>query len=149
MGSSSSTPRAHIGFALICTAIAGLLTWAAATGHPGLEVPPAVAYVAAGVHALAALRLIQLAIRPESPGDGFGALIIGGLAGVGGWIAFGAGERICTAGVSGLAIGESVGLGCRVPFGIGAVLAGAIALYAGWRWARGLRRGPDLRAGAE
>jgi hypothetical protein len=59
----------------------------------------------------------------------FGLLAMGGLALIGNWIAFGAGERICGGSISlpfAGGSGDLSGLGCRIPFGIGAVIVDAM-----------------------
>lgn len=59
----------------------------------------------------------------------FGLLAIGGLATIGNWVAFGAGERICGGSISlpfAGGSGDLSGLGCRIPFGIGAVIVDAM-----------------------
>ncbi len=56
-----------------------------------------------------------------------------GLAALANWIAFGAGERVCTGGISFAGIGwfsESSDLACRIPFGYGALIVDALLVYA-------------------
>lgn len=65
------------------------------------------------------------------------AVVFIGLAAIGNWIAFGAGPRACSAGVSASSLGVSsgaVGMGCRVPFGVGAVILDAIIVMAALMW---------------
>ena len=131
--------RAYLA-AIFCGAAALLLAWAAASRHPGLSVPPAVAYLGGWVFAVGALRCIHIALRPESPGDSFAALVMAGMVGIGGWIAWGSGERLCRSGVAPNPLGVTSGAGCRVPFGIGAAIALLMMLYAIARWVRLRRR---------
>lgn len=117
----------------MCVGISAVLVFAGATRDTRLNVPPTIAYVAAFVFAMAAVRLLQLGMRPGSEGNGFAALILGGLATIGGWIAVGPGVRVCTAGTStGLTVSD--GLACRIPFGLGAAVTGALSVWAAWRW---------------
>jgi hypothetical protein len=54
------------------------------------------------------------------------AIVMGaGLAAVGNWIAFGVGERVCS-GTIPFWQGSMSGLGCRIPFGIGALITNAL-----------------------
>lgn len=128
--------------AFLCLGIGAFLFVLAATGDEGLNVPPAIAYTAGGIFVVAALRMLQLQLQPASAGNGYAALMLAGFTLIGGWIAVGPGERVCSGGIGIVGVGAGAGaqgLGCRVPFGIGALIAGAMTLYAGWRWARGRR----------
>jgi len=58
-----------------------------------------------------------------------------------GWIAFGNGPRVCTQGVNDWITTQGSGLGCRVPFGIGAAITVSLAAYSAMRWARAWRAG--------
>jgi hypothetical protein len=61
-----------------------------------------------------------------------GLLALAGLAMIGNWIAFGAGERVCSGSISlSLMWSESdfSGLGCRIPFGLGALITDAFLCY--------------------
>lgn len=100
--------------------------------------PAAIILLVAVAFALAAARVVQLRRSPDSPGDGFAALILVTFALIGGWIALSPNAPGCTVGVGGMPIGESAGASCRVPFGIGAVITAAAALYAAVRWRRTL-----------
>ena len=130
-----ATSRAKVVAALLCAGGATVLAWAASSNSPQLNVPPAIAYVAAAVLGLGALRLLQLVRRPTSSGDRFAALITGGMAAIGGWIAFGPGARACTTGSDGV-VSTVAGSSCRIPFGIGAVITLSISVYATRRWLR-------------
>ena len=54
-------------------------------------------------------------------------LVLLGLAAIGNWIAFGVGARTCDASIA-LWSGPLEGLGCRIPFGIGALITNAIVV---------------------
>jgi hypothetical protein len=63
----------------------------------------------------------------------FALLVLAGLAAMGNWIAFGAGERVCAGTTAFLwfaADGDYSGLACRVPFGLGAVIVDAFLILA-------------------
>jgi hypothetical protein len=85
---------------------------------------------------LVAGRLVQLYRNPESPGDGFAALALIALAGIGAWIALSPEPQSCVVGVEGAEIGQTSGASCRVPFGVGAIITTGIAVYAATRWIR-------------
>ena len=114
---------------LACAAAALLLVWAAVTGNGRLRVPPAVALVVAIAPAAAAWRLLRMRSPTAGSGDGAAALIFTSFAATGAWIALGSGARVCTSGGR-LDPVVQTGLSCRVPFGIGAVLAALLAAYA-------------------
>ncbi len=76
-------------------------------------------------------------------------LIVGGLAAIGSWIAFGAGGRSCESDFSLFGLGgvDSVqGLACRVPFGIGTVIVYGILIYMGAKLLQTLAGGPPKLA---
>ena len=76
-------------------------------------------------------------------------LIIAGLAIMGNWIAFGVGERACTAGSASTTTDGGValsGLACRIPFGFGAVVLDALLIYGLARVLQGLAGGPPSLA---
>ena len=129
-------PPARIAGAIVCVGISAVLVFAGATRDTRLNVPPTIAYVTAFVFTMAALRLLQLGVRPRSEGNGFAALILAGLAMIGGWIAIGPGVRVCTGGVSAGGMMVSEGLACRIPFGLGAVVTSVLAVWVGGRWLR-------------
>ena len=119
--------------------MAALLVWAAATRAPGLRVPAPVAHLAAGALALGALRALQRLADPGSVGDGLAALLLASLGALGLWIALAPGVGVCAVGPSLRATAPLSGLACRVPFGLGAVLAALMAGYAARRWSRARR----------
>lgn len=123
-----STPAA-----LLSLFAAGLLSWAAISQQPNLNVPTPVALIGAAAFAVAGLRIIQMILRPDSTGAGLAAVIAGLLGLIGVWISVGPGERICSTGWM-LAGSQATGAQCRVPFGIGSVVALMIAIYAAREW---------------
>jgi hypothetical protein len=134
--SSNTNRRAQLAAALGCGAASVLLTWAAATGAPGLHVPPAIAVLVAGVLAVAGWRLGQLYRGAGGAGDGSAVLILAGMAALAFWIAAGSGSRSCGIGIGARALSGAAGLGCRIPFGVGGLIVAVAALYALRRWAR-------------
>ena len=61
-----------------------------------------------------------------------GFLVFISLAAIGNWIAFGVGERVCTGSISFLGFindGQHSDIGCRIPFGLGAVIMDAFLIY--------------------
>jgi hypothetical protein len=125
--------------AIGCVAVAALLVWAAATRAPALRVPPIIALLLAGVMIAAAWRLLLLHRRIASSGDGAAALMLAGTAILGLWIALGSGARNCRVGLDRSPYAAASGLVCRIPFGVGGVIAAAMALYALHRWLRARR----------
>lgn len=93
--------------------------------------PPWLALVAGGIFALGGLAVI-VGDRQRTLGHVLALAVIVGLAALANWIAFGAGERVC-AGSLPLSFafldGELSGWQCRLPFGFGALVSDAIALY--------------------
>jgi hypothetical protein len=132
------TQRSYLLFALLCAGYGAFCAWAALTRAFGLEVPPLVMYCVAFLFGLTAVRLMQLRANADSPGFGFAFLFCGAMAAIGGWIAFGPGPRACT-GSAGAIEGSMSGLGCRVPFGIGALICATIAVVCGTRAVRSWR----------
>lgn len=93
--------------------------------------PPWLAFVAGGIFAAAGLALMAGPQRPLA-GRLCAVAALAGLAALGNWIAFGAGERVCSGSLSlpGLwGEGDLAGLACRIPFGIGAVMTDAFLAY--------------------
>lgn len=79
-----------------------------------------------GVFIAGGLALLAGQQRPVLNGF-FAILVLIGLASIGNWIAFGVGERTCGASIV-FWQGELTGLGCRVPFGIGALIVNAVTV---------------------
>ena len=100
-------------------------------GRGDIDGPPWLAFVAGGIFAAAGLAMI---VGPRAPlaGGLFGILALAGLAAIGNWIAFGAGQRACAGTLSLPWLwGESdfAGLACRIPFGLGALITDAFLYY--------------------
>lgn len=94
--------------------------------------PPWLGLVAGGLFVVAGIMLMIGKMHPWLR-DGFAILILGGMAAIGNWIAFGVGERVCSGSFSfGLFFSEGnfADLGCRIPFGLGALVVDAITIYA-------------------
>lgn len=93
--------------------------------------PPWLGFAAGGIFVAAGLAVIagpQAALLSGL----FGLLALGGLAAIGNWIAFGAGERVCSGSLSlpWLASGADLaGIACRIPFGLGALITDAFFCY--------------------
>jgi len=93
--------------------------------------PPWLGFVAGGIFTAAGLAVITGARAPLASGV-FGVAALAGMAAIGNWIAFGAGERACSGSISLPWLwGESdlSGLGCRIPFGLGALITDAFLCY--------------------
>ena len=93
--------------------------------------PPWLGFAAGGIFTAGGLS-IMLAPRSSLAANLFGLLSLAGLAMLGNWIAFGAGERACSGSISlSLMWSESdfSGLGCRIPFGLGALITDAFLCY--------------------
>lgn len=95
--------------------------------QPGLQVPPAVGYLGAGCFLAAGVSLclqgtgfVRAATLPA-------ILAAAALAGIGGWIGFGAGSRRCGGSLGGLAVVPAEWT-CRFVFGAGAILTAGIVL---------------------
>jgi hypothetical protein len=106
-----------------------------------MHVPPAIAYCIALIFAVVAFRLVQLRANAQSPGDGFAFIVFAAATAIEGWIAFGNGPRVCAQGMNDWISTQGSGLGCRVPFGIGAAITVSLAAYSAMRWARAWRAG--------
>lgn len=100
-------------------------------GREDINGPPWLGFAAGGIFVSAGLAVMA---GPQAPlvGGLFGALALAGLAAIGNWIAFGAGERACSGSISlpGLSShSDFSGLGCRIPFGFGALITDAFLCY--------------------
>ena len=94
--------------------------------------PPWIGFVAGGIFAAGGAALIAGPQAPLASGL-FGVLAAAGLAAIGNWIAFGAGARACSGSISLpwlWGTGDLSGLGCRLPFGFGALIVDAFVCYA-------------------
>lgn len=100
-------------------------------GRADINGPPWLGFAGGGIFVTAGLAIMA---GPQAPlvGGLFGVLTLGGLAAIGNWIAFGAGERACSGSISlPWLSSESAfsGLGCRIPFGLGALITDAFLCY--------------------
>lgn len=129
------TPPTALAVGLIVVA-AGILPMLAAFDmgpltQEDIHGPPWVGFVAGGIFVAAGLAVMA---GPHSSWAGalFGLMALAGLAAIGNWIAFGMGERACTGSLSlswNWGAGDLSGLGCRVPFGLGALIADAFLCH--------------------
>lgn len=101
----------------------GPLSTADINGPGWLGIASGGVFIAGGLGFLAGQQ------RPVLSGV-FAILALIGLAALGNWVAFGFGARTCGASIVFWA-GELQGLGCRIPFGIGAVMTNAIVIVFG------------------
>lgn len=100
-------------------------------GRADIQGPPWLGFVAGGIFVAAGLAIIA---GPRAPLVNclFAILALAGLAALGNWVAFGAGERVCS---GSLALpwqwgeGDFSGLACRIPFGLGAVITDAFLAW--------------------
>lgn len=133
--SPKPSPRAALLLGLLCVA-AGIFPMLAAFDvgplrQEDIDGPPWLAFVAGGVFACAGLA-VMAGPRSQLASGVCGTLALAGMAAVGNWIAFGAGERACSGGISlpGLwSESDFSGLGCRIPFGIAALMTDAFFCY--------------------
>ncbi len=138
-GEPMTDPRVSSGTRLlvaIAAVVAGTIPLLAAfdlgpVGHEAINGPPWLAAVAGGVFIAGGLAVALGTVWPWV-GPVVGILVMLGLAALGNWIAFGAGERVCSGSIDFLwmADRELSGLGCRIPFGLGAVIVDALLFYA-------------------
>ena len=129
MSAREPTPREAIVAALCCLAFGAYLAWLGAVRHPQLRVPPAVAWVLAGVLACAAAVLLAKAARRLRVAGRLAIPILAGFTAVGAWIALGAGPQVCRASGPGVAVAAG-DMQCRVAFGIGALISAGMTLLA-------------------
>ena len=133
--SQKLTPRAALVVGLIFVA-SGIFPMLAAfdigpLSQEDINGPPWLGFVAGGVFASAGLG-VMAGPRSSMAANLFGLLSLAGLAMIGNWIAFGAGERVCSGSIS-LPVAwtetDFSGLGCRIPFGLGALITDAFLCY--------------------
>lgn len=100
-------------------------------GREDIQGPPWLGFVAGGTFVAAGLAIIA-GPRALLVNSLFAILALAGLAALGNWVAFGAGERVCS---GSLALpwlwgeGDFSGLACRIPFGLGAVITDAFLCW--------------------
>ncbi len=106
--------------------------------------PPWLAFAAGGVFVAAGLAVIAGPQR-RLLNALLVLLVLAGMAALGNWIAFGAGERVCAGSFPLFGMHELSGLGCRIPFGMGALIVNAVlALFAVTSLQRALGGPPRL-----
>lgn len=129
------TPGASLLFGLLFVA-SGVFPMLAAfdigpLGREDIQGPPWLGFVAGGIFVAAGLAIIA-GPRALLVNSLFAILALAGLAALGNWVAFGAGERVCS---GSLALpwlwgeGDFSGLACRIPFGLGAVITDAFLCW--------------------
>lgn len=125
---------------VLLTVTAVLLIRASIVRAPGLHVPPVIAWISGAVFLLGAVAVLKQMRGAQTTVDGLAPLILAGLTAIGAWISLSPDAGGCTAGVSDWPAVEVSGLGCRIPFGIGALITGMMAVYSGAAWLRARRR---------
>lgn len=129
------TPGASLLFGLLFVS-SGIFPMLAAfdigpLGREDIQGPPWLGFVAGGIFVAAGLAIIA-GPRALLMNSLFAILALAGLAALGNWVAFGAGERVCS---GSLALpwlwgeGDFSGLACRIPFGLGAVITDAFLCW--------------------
>jgi hypothetical protein len=94
--------------------------------------PPWLGFVAGMIFVAAGLAII-VGRRTPLLSQCLAILILAGMAAIGNWIAFGVGERMCSGSITLLFLSSNQSfsdLGCRIPFGFGALMVNAILVYA-------------------
>ncbi len=109
---------------------------AAIIRDPALHVSPVVAFITAAVFFMGAVAVLKQLLGVQSDVDGLAPLILAGLTAIGGWIALSPESGGCSMSADDGPGVEVSGLGCRIPFGIGAFLTGMMAVYSGLEWLR-------------
>lgn len=100
-------------------------------GREDIQGPPWLGFVAGGTFVAAGLAIIT-GPRATLLNSLFAALALAGLAALGNWVAFGAGERVCSGSISLPWVwgeGDLAGLACRIPFGLGAAITDAFLVW--------------------
>lgn len=113
--------------ALLCLVIGLWLAYVVWSRQPGLQVPPAVGYLAAFTFAAAGVALLLQGTGFDRASGVPAMLAVAAMAGIGGWIGFGPGSRRCGGSLGGLDFIPAEWT-CRGVFGAGAVLTAGIAL---------------------
>jgi hypothetical protein len=120
-------PNVRLGILLVAVAIGvGVMVHL----HPeGLHAPAWVAYTGAAAFGLAGLCFIAEALGLRQVNRWLACVLLAVMTVVPGWIGFGAGARQCTVASAGVrSVGS--GAGCRVPFGLAAVVCALMFLAA-------------------
>ncbi|OGS91093.1 MAG: hypothetical protein A2Z95_05500 [Gallionellales bacterium GWA2_60_18] len=122
------TPRGRLWFGLTFVAF-GIMPMLATfdvglLGPEDINGPAWLGLATGGAFVAAGLAVIAGSERPM-----FNSILVilavGGLATVGNWIAFGVGERVCGGSIL-FWKSDMSGLGCRIPFGMGALITNAV-----------------------
>jgi hypothetical protein len=121
------TPRQQFWAALLCVGVGSWIAFVVWSEQPGLRVPPAVGYLAAGVFAAAGVSLFLQATGFALAANLCAILMTAALAGIGGWIGFGSGARRCEGSLGGFGFVPGEGT-CRLVFGAGAVVTAGIVI---------------------
>jgi hypothetical protein len=120
----------------------GVLTAVLVYTHPeGLRAPAWVVYAACGSFVLAGLSIVASSAGHSRVQTWLAIGVMAAMVVPGMWIAFWPGPRVCSVSVP-FASGTAQGMPCRVAFGSGAIMVGALVV---WAVARALKPG---RAGA-
>lgn len=144
-GPSALSGRGRVVVGLLCLAAGTLPILAAFDVGPlhqrDINGPPWLGAVAGGVFVIAGVSLFLGEAARNHPFSYVLALVIlAGFAAIGNWIAFGAGPRQCSGGISGFLFGSTraaAELECRIAFGIGAAILDGILV---WMFASALRK---------
>jgi hypothetical protein len=134
--SKKTTPTGNILAGLFCVAM-GIFPLLATfdigpLDHNDINGPAWLGFASGGVFIAAGLAVMVGQSAPLANGV-LAILAIAGLAAIGNWIAFGAGERACSGGVSlswfwsGAQLSD---MACRIPFGLGAIVGDGFLLIA-------------------
>jgi hypothetical protein len=123
----SGTAHRNRWAALLCLLVGFWIAYVVWSRQPGLQVAPAVGYLAAGSFLAAGASLLLQAAGLARAAIVPAILTAVALAGIGGWIGFGPGSRRCSGSLAGLAFVPAEWT-CRLVFGAGAVLTGGIVL---------------------
>ncbi|MEZ5559965.1 MAG: hypothetical protein R3E86_15645 [Pseudomonadales bacterium] len=124
------TPRSRLVFGALFVAF-GVFPMLAAfdigpLGTEDINGPAWLGFAAGGVFAAGGLAVIA----GRSPlASLFTLLVLAGFVAIANWIAFGVGERVCGVSILGFAFsssGDLSGLGCRVPFGLAALMVNGV-----------------------
>jgi len=129
------SPLQRLTFGVICLAV-GLFPMLGAFDigplhREDINGPPWLGFVAGGLFFLAGVSILMGRIASLASSV-LTVLVLAGFAAIGNWIAFGAGERHCSGGLSlGVFWGEGdlSGWGCRIPFGLGALMLNGMLGY--------------------
>jgi hypothetical protein len=113
--------------ALLCLGLGFWIAYIVWSRQPGLRVPPAVGYLAAGSFAAAGISLFLQGAGFARAAGVPAILAAAALAGVGGWIGFGPGSLRCGGSIGDIPFLPGEWL-CRLVFGAGALLTGLIVL---------------------